>query len=426
MEPMASALKITEVERFVVQVPFTDRCEEWNALLPNVWNWGVIEIVRLHTDAGITGYGETLLHYSWGKVSDAAAARVRGGNPADFLGDDSLGPGLQMAMYDAVGKSLGVPLSALLGPRVREWCPLAWWNTKMAPHALADEAREAVAAGYAFHKFKARPWFDVYEQVAEIAAVTPPHYKLDIDWNAMLLSAGDAAPVLRELDQDEHVAIYETPIPHADLEGYRQLRRKVVRPLAVHLKAQPFPAWVRGEVCDGFVVEGGIAAMMRQGALCAEFGKSFWLQMVGTGLTTALAAHIGSVLTHARWPAVTVLNNYADDLLVEPLLVRDGYVQAPTAPGLGVDVDDDALERYRMTPPYLRQERRHILTATWPGARAIHYAHMGDMWTDALAGNLPVQERGVRFDVRLDDGSTQWSELFERADRGPVRDVGQP
>jgi hypothetical protein len=48
------------------------------------------------------------------------------------------------------------------------------------------------------------------------------------------------------------------------------------------------------------------------------------------------------------------------------------------------------------------------------------------MWTDALAGNLPVQERGVRFDVRLDDGSTEWSELFERADRGPVRDVGQP
>ena len=418
---MAAALKITDVERIVVDVPFTDRCEEWNALL--VWNWTVVEVIKVSTDAGITGYGETLLHYSWGRVPEEAVARVRGGNPADFLADDSLGPGLQMALYDVVGKSLGVPVSALLGPRVREWCPIAWWNTKMPPEALAEEAREAVAAGYAYHKFKARPWFDVYEQVAAIGAVTPEHYRLDIDWNGMLLSAGDAVPVLRELDRDERVAIYESPIPHPDLEGYRQIRAKVARPVAVHLHAQPYPVMMRQETCDGFVVEKGIAAMQRQGVLNAEFGKPFWLQMVGTGITTALCAHIGSVLTHARWPAVTAMNNYADDLIVEPLTIRDGFVKAPTEPGLGIVVDEAALERYRMTAkPYDRPERRHILSVGWPHGRVVHYAHMSQMWTDFLAGNHPVQERGVTFDARVDDGSSEWADLYARAERGPVHD----
>jgi L-alanine-DL-glutamate epimerase-like enolase superfamily enzyme len=423
MERMVARLKITDVERIVVDVPLTPRCQEWNALLPNVWNWTVVEVIKLSTDAGITGFGETLLHYSWGKVSDQAIARVRGENPADFLADDSLGPGLQMAIYDVVGKALGVPLSALIGPRVRDWCPIAWWNTKMAPAALAEEAADAVAAGYTYHKFKARPWFDVYEQVAAIGAATPPHYRLDIDWNGMLLHAGEAVPVLRELDRDERVAIYETPIPHPDLEGYRQIRAKVARPVAVHLHAQPYQAMLRQETCDGFVVERGIAAMRRQNTLNAEFGKPFGLQMVGTGLTTALCAHLGSVFSHARWPAVTAMNNYADDLIVDPLLIRNGFVQAPTGPGLGVTVDEDALERYRMNPPYSRPERRHILAVGWPSGRLVHYAHMTDLWDDCLAGNHPVQDRGVTFDVRLDDGSAEFAELYDRADRAPVHDV---
>jgi hypothetical protein len=160
--------------------------------------------------------------------------------------------------------------------------------------------------------------------------------------------------------------------------------------------------------------------MQRQNILNAEFGKPFWLQMVGTGLTTALCAHLGAVLSHARWPAVTAMNNYADDLLVEPLTIQNGYVEAPAGPGLGVTVDEDALERYRMSPPYSRPERRHILSVGWPGGRTVHYAHMTDLWADCLAGNHPVQDRGVTFDVRTDDGSPDWADLYARADGGPV------
>ena len=417
------SLKIVDVERIVVDVPFTPRCHEWNALL--VWQWRISEVIRVTTDVpDIVGYGETLLHYSWGQVSDEAIERVQGKNPADFLGDDTLGPGLQMAIYDVVGQALGVPMYQLFNlPKVRDWCPIAWWNTKMPPEALAEEAKEAIANGYVTHKFKARPWFDVYEQVEAVSEVTPPHYRVDLDWNNMLLTAGNATPVLTELDKYERVAIYESPIMQHDVEGQRLLRSKIQHPIALHFGVPPFPTVVRDEVCDGFVIGGGVNRVLTQGTLAGAFEKPFWLQLVGTGITTTLAAHLGAVLPFAQWPAITCLNNYTDDLLVEPLPIRGGFMRVPEKPGLGVEIDEEALVKFRMEPPYSLLKERHILSVVWPGGRVMHYADMSSqMWPDFRAGNQPVQERGARLEVWRDDGSSDWADLFKRLETGPLRD----
>ena len=420
---MPANLRITDVERIVVDVPFTPRCQEWNAR--EVWQWRISEIIRITTDApGIVGYGETILHYTWGRVPDEAIERVRGGNPADFLGDDSLGAGLQMALYDVVGKALGVPVYRLFNlPRVREWCPISWWNIDMPPEAFAEEAKAALAQGYTSYKIKARPWWDVYAQVEAIAKVTPPHFRLDLDWNDMLLNAGNAAPVLTELDKEERIAIYESPILQRDVEGHRQLRQKTTRPLALHFNNPPFPVAVRDEVCDGFVVAGGVASILRQGTLAAAFDKPFWLQMVGTGLTTALSLQLGAILPWAQWPAVNCLNNYADDLLATPITITGGYARVPDAPGLGIQIDEEALARYRMEPPFEFPKPRLLQSVVWPGGRVMHYANMRpQLWADFLSGNQPAQERGVTTEVRPDDGSKEWADLYARAERAPVRD----
>ncbi len=420
---MTTKLRIRDVERIVVDVPFTPRCQEWNAR--EVWQWRIAEVIRVTTNApDLVGYGETILHYTWGRVPDAAIERVRGGNPADFLGDDSLGAGLQMALYDLVGKALGVPVYRLFNlPRVREWCPISWWNIDMPPEANAAEAQEALAQGYTSYKIKARPWWDLYAQVEAISAATPPHFRLDLDWNMMLLNHGNAAPVLAALDGYPRIAIYESPIMQHDVEGQRLLRQKTTRPIALHFGDPPFPAVVRDQVCDGFVVSGGVASILRQGALAAAFEKPFWLQMVGTGLTTALSAHLGAVLPFAQWPSVNCLNNYADDLLAEPLAIQGGYVRVPDKPGLGVEVDEQALARYRMAPPYEHPRPRLLLSVVWPGGRVMHYATMRPQcWDDFLAGNQPVQEHGVSMEVHPDDGSPEWAELYERVHKGAVRD----
>jgi len=332
---------------------------------------------------------------------------------------------LEMAIYDVVGKALGVPVYHLLNlPKVRDWCPIAWWNTKMSPEDLASEAQEAVAAGYIFHKFKTRPWFDVYEQVEAISAVTPEHYRLDLDWNGMLMNVGTATPVMQRLDKYERVSIYEGPINQSDVEGMRELRRNVQKPIAIHFGAPPFPTAMKEAVCDGFVIGGGVSTVLEQGQLAGAFEHPFWLQMVGVGLVTALSAHLGAVLPFAQWPTITCMNNYTDDLLTKPLTIKGGYLQVPEGPGLGVEVNEETLVKYKMEPPYELPHPRHILSVVWPGGRVVHFANMRDhVWPHfRQRGNDPAQEPGATLEVWDDDGSKEWADLYERLQKGPMRE----
>jgi hypothetical protein len=183
---------------------------------------------------------------------------------------------------------------------------------------------------------------------------------------------------------------------------------------------------MREDAVDGFVVAGvGIAESIRQATLAAAFDKSCWLQMVGTGLTTALAAHVGSVLSHARWPAVTAMNTFAHDLLSEPLVVAGGFVKVPDGPGLGVEVDQRLIEELRVPsgaraglPP------RRILSFVLDDGRSLHCVSMAQLWAFCEQdGTLPVQERGAALHLRDDDGSADFTRLHARAADRPVWDV---
>ena len=414
-------ITIKDVERITVNVPFTPRCKVWCAR--EQYQWDISEVVRVTTDVpDLVGYGETMPHYTWGRVTDEAVEKVRGANAAEFLGDDSLGAGLQMAIYDLLGKAHGVPVSRLFNlPRVREWCPISWWNVDMTPEDFAAEAREAVEKGYTAHKIKGRPWWDIYAQVEAIGRATPDYYHLEIDWNQMLVNASNATPVLQRLDQHPVVSLYESPIVQRDVEGNRQLRGKIARPIAHHFGSPPFPTAARDEVCDGFVIGGGITNVLRDGGLAAGFDKPFFLQIVGTGITTALSLQIGAVLSHAQWPAVNCMNIYEDDLLATPLEIRGGYARTPDGPGLGIQVDEEALSRFRMEPPYEHPPLRLLLALVWPDGRKRYYANIGQCWTDAQRGNMPIHEAGARLEYVENDGSSDWDELQTRAEsRGPV------
>ena len=427
-----NSLVIRDVQRTRVSVPLKTR--HARHLTRENWDWTISEILRLHTNSDLIGYGETTIYYTWGRVPQEQIDRVIGHSPFEFLGDDDLGAGLQMAIYDLVGKALGVPCYKLLGPKVRDWCPVSWWTNDMSEEDWVEEIKEALSLGYMSAKLKARPWRDFAGMMATLAEIVPSDFHFDADFNGFLLDAGRATPYLLELEKIPSVAIFETPIPQADVEGNKLLRTKIARPLAMHYGSPPIQTTLREEVCDGFVFVGGANMVRQAAAVAAQMNKPFWLQMVGTGFATAFMLHLAATLTHATWPAITCHELRVHDLLRERLQVHRGYMRVPEGPGLGVEPDEEAISRYRVEEGYTPPPPRNLYRVVWPCGASVTYPvgkrtprlkgsldRLG-VWDDFADGNQVLFHRGVRLEIIPDDGSAEWAELNERAMEAPVRE----
>ena len=421
MAAQTATAKITEVERILLVVPFVERVQR-EMERARIHRWSEVEVIRVQTDAGIVGYGETLQNYTWGKVD--LAERVIGRSPFSLMWDDSLGAGLQMALFDAAGKLAGVPVHHLLGKQVRQWCPISFWDHDMAPEKYEIEAKKAVELGYTSLKIKARPWFDVYETVKRISAATPDYFCIDADWNDFLINVSHAVPVLRQLEEEfPKIKIYEGPIRADDVPGNKLLRSQIRTPTAHHYGSVPGRTAIGEGYCDGFVIGGGVAQVMADGRAAGMANMPFFLQLVGTGLTTTLALHLGAVLSHAQWPAVTCHELYQHNLLSERIEVIGGHAHAPDAPGLGVTVDEAALEKYRVDKANLALPRRLVKYSRACGVN-VYFAndshHTSEMWNYFSLGNQPLYERGVRTELVDDDGSPAFADLYTRASVAPV------
>ena len=210
--------------------------------------------------------------------------------------------------------------------------------------------------------------------------------------------------------------MFETPIPQEDILGNRQIRQAVNRPVAMHFGSPPFITAVREEVCDGFVIGGGKSLTMRQGQCAAEVSMPFWLQIVGNGLTTTWDAHLGSVLTHARWAAISCINMYSHHLLTEPVQVINGHQRVPDGLGLGVEVDEAAVEQYRVPQETLDEHARQGQLYTHPKPRLINTI----VYPDGTCIHMDYPSapgtyvEGVRTEIWEDDGSQEWQNLHQR------------
>ena len=422
-------MKIVDIERIVVDVPFVPR--QKRITKRTVYNWSILELCRVEADSGHVGWGETVVHYTHQRVSDQSIANALGRSPMALCYDDGMGAGLQMALFDLVGKILSLPVHCLLGKKIRNATPISWWCSHASPEDWVAEAQDAVTRGYTSFKTKPRPWWDIVAQVEALSQETPSNFKLDLDPNGSLVNAAAAIPVLKKLEAYNRVAMFETPIPQEDILGNRQIRASIARPVAMHFGSPPYVTALREEVCDGFVINGGATAVLRQGALSAEAGMPFWLQLVGNGMTTTWAAHLGAVLSHATWPTISCVNLYSHSLLSEDTVVSGGYQPVPEGPGLGVEVDEEAVERFRVPKKkldafeargqvYTHNVPRLINTVVYPDGTCIHMAGM-NLGPFAL-GIGPVYAEGVRVESWADDGSQEWANLYAQVLQQPVRD----
>jgi len=407
-------VKITHAKRLALNIPFYADHVDHAMARANTHNERVW-VYRLETNNGLVSIVDG---HGYSEVDDLV-----GKDPWMIMWDDDIGFGPQVAAFDLCGQEAGVPVHALLGNKLRDRCPLSWWDIDMAPEDWRKEADESLKRGYTSFKMKARPWRDIIEQIDAVSEVVPEDYKFDVDFNGFPLTQAKAEQILSQLDQRVNVGMYESPFYlRNDPKGAQMLRERIQKPIVEHFGDD---VW-RAQNSDGFVIGGGASGTMRQGIMAAALNKPFWLQRVGSGPTTTFAAHIGSVLSHAQLPYITCHELWKTDLLTERIEVVDGYMTVPDKPGLGVEIDQKAIENYTVDPNEPTSGERYrskkrILRVVWPGFggkdRVWEFTDESIYQPEFYKGILPGFERGVHLEVIEDDQSASFAKRHEELSR---------
>ncbi len=347
--------------------------------------------VRVEADNGLVGYApgtgseraqrqiqEIITPFLVGRsLGDPDALRVQ------FLEGPGADPELaktyccvEIALYDLAGKARGLPVSEMLGGRVRDRIRLyGSAGMYMPPEAYAAEAAAVEKLG--FKAYKMRPALGPEKDLEAVRLMrrsTGPDFDLMVDahtWWRM----GDhsySAETVEELAAsmaEYDIAWLEEPLPPDDHAAYLRLKEKDIVPLAsgehepseqryLDLIMTQAVDYIQMDVC----CQGGYAIGRRLLAEIARQGLRFAFHSWGTALEVVAAAHLGIC-----WPeAVTAWLEYpcystpdragmypfplAAEILKEPLKLDRGDLIVSRQPGLGVEVDESVVERYPWIP----------------------------------------------------------------------------
>lgn len=353
-------VKITKVESFEVLVPWVERVREYMAKGGMPPQGAHRFVYKIYTDDGLVGYAD-------GPDARNLIPKIIGRSPFEFILDDSVWP-LQIGLYDLMGKALKLPICKLFGPVHRNRVKVAYWSHCFPPEVLAKEAQYAVDEGFKVHKIKIRPAWDPVEQVKAMYEATPK-LEVIVDANCSLWLTSKAVKVARALER-YNVFCLESPIPQQNIEGYREIKSKTIIPLAMHMGWGSGAEWtpnpmtaIESRMVDYFVVEErGVYTMLKSGILAeTAIGKAsssggytvegmpLWIEIVGLGPMEAYGIHLAAAMKTAVLPSITYVFSqylYEDDIIEERLKLRDGEVEVPNEPGLGVTIDEEALQKY--------------------------------------------------------------------------------
>ena len=146
--------------------------------------------------------------------------------------------------------------------------------------------------------------------------------------------------------------------------------------------------------------------------ICEEANKPFWLQMVGTGITTTWAAHLGAVCVQAKWPAITCMNIWESELITEKIELRGGFHRVPETPGIGVEVDQTAMKKYSVDYTFV-EPPRHVYRYSRLNSEVTYYGcSKQELHSVYPEYAMPIFETGSTLEVVSDDGSKTFKELY--------------
>jgi L-alanine-DL-glutamate epimerase-like enolase superfamily enzyme len=348
-------------------------------------------LIRVGADNGLIGYGP-------GEGSEKAKRAIES-VIAPFLRERTLadpdalrvhfleGPGqdpemvryycaVEIALYDLLGKSKGIPVSELIGGRVRDRIRLyGSAGMYMSPEKYAEEARAIEKLG--FRAYKMRPGMGPeqdLETVRQMRAAVGPDFDLIVDahtWWRM----GDrnySVPTVERLAgqlAEYGIAWLEEPMPPDNHEAYRRLKELDYVPLASgehEPTEESYMDLILTESVDyvqmDVVCQGGYPAARRLFTAIARSSLKFAFHSWGTALEVIAAAHLGicwpeHVVEWLEFPCYSTPSQagmypfpLAAEVLKSPLEIDQGDLIVPKGPGLGVEIDETIMERYPWIP----------------------------------------------------------------------------
>jgi len=360
--------RIAKVDHWLIRMPFTESI---------LWGSGARSgttrlIVRIETQDGISGWGETLC------LIDAVPAVFRAVVAPLALGYDVadaerlhrhvLGAGyyhhkraavmataaLEMAMWDALGRKAGLPLHALWGGRWRERVEASAYVFVNDPAKVAETARRFLDQGFRTFKIKIGVSRDGDIALVEAMREAVGGRELRADVNGAW-TPGTAKRQLERL-RGFDLSYIEQPLELDDLIGHVELRRSQPVPVALDESAYTLADVgniVRMGAADVVLLDphqaGGLWQVVKQAAICEAAGIPVTLHSGGElALSQAAYVHLAAAIPNMTIPIDTEQTYLSGDIAPNGPRLRDGGFDVPTAPGLGVDPDVAMLERLRV------------------------------------------------------------------------------
>ncbi|MCH2127594.1 MAG: mandelate racemase/muconate lactonizing enzyme family protein [Pirellulaceae bacterium] len=342
--------------------------DDLHTLVEVIADDGCSGVGSVFTSSGLTQAGVEQLRPLWQNESAIEPERVseklrqcsfwqgRGGTLEHVIS------GIDIALWDLFGKVCGQPLKRLLGGTYRD--RIAPYASVLfdKPEALAERVQWVVGRGFRAIKLGWRPFGRVSQQYDERLIQTAreaagPNIDILVDaggseqfWPHGYKWAFRTAQMLAAYD----VGWFEEPLPPDDLEGFRRLREHSPVPIAggeVLTRRQSFLSWIEQGAFD--IVQpdvtkcGGLSEARRIAWSALDHNVQFVSHGWNTAIGLAADLHLAAAIPVAKYVEFLTPAPYIDEILLAPFELDDeGMLAVPDGPGLGVELNREALQRF--------------------------------------------------------------------------------
>jgi muconate cycloisomerase len=273
-----------------------------------------------------------------------------------LLGNTGAHSAIELALIDVVGRSAGLPAIELLGGAHRRAVAPMWLLGNATTEEDIAEARVRQREGFHFFKLKVgvKPLEKDIATTRAVRDALGPDVPLCADANCGF--GPTAARRYLDATSDAALLFLEQPLGHADLQGLSALSRWAPIPIGadegIHsvTDIEAHAQYGIGGVSLKLIKLGGFSPALEAAARAHQLGLSLNIaaKIAESSLASAATIHLACAVPTIEW-GVSLTHFYlAEDIARDPPALRDGLVSLPETPGLGVEVDEDALARLRV------------------------------------------------------------------------------